>query len=236
MTDYSKLTYNSPHWIKRFSHKKRFEYVYEFLLKNQHQQPQKILDYGSGDGFFFKNIDPKVFPKFSFDAYEPICHQYAQLIENEKDSLLKFRCLKELDVNLRYDFVLCLEVLEHFTASEILNHINRFKDILEDDGTLVISVPIEIGLSGLIKNIVRMGLDQQHQGLTLRKAILSLINYPIYRGASGYLSSHVGFSHKNLRYLLIDSGFEVQKQFFSPMKMVGPICNSQVFYICRKKR
>jgi len=236
MTNYSELTHNSPFAIKRLSHGARFKSYCEFLVENQSSvKNQDFLDYGSGDGHLFNVLKAAGINSYKLHAFEPVPSQFEQLVANVSKNNLDVDCLTVLEKNKKFDIILCAEVLEHFSACNVLFHLAEIKDILSSEGKLLVSVPVEIGLAGLSKNIARALIGQLHKGLNFQAIIKSFFDIPIDRGDDYYISSHVGFSHKKLEYLLVDAGFTVEKKYFSPFPFMRSVANSQAFFECKIK-
>ena len=88
MSIYSRITYNSPNLVKRFSHQSRFKHygnsIYNRSKKNSTKL--KFLDYGTGDGFIFIYLKKYNDMKLSLFAYEPSEGQYNDLKNNDKVS------------------------------------------------------------------------------------------------------------------------------------------------------
>lgn len=225
---YAALTTENTSLLKRFSHKKRFDIAIKLL---EVQCCDEILDYGTGDGFFVKKLyglNPK-----HIVGYEPIDEQYEQLekLTNDFDSN---RFLPAKDISTigakKFDKISCLEVLEHLTEEDQVNVLENVRNFLKPDGTFVVSVPIEIGFSGLVKNLIRYLLHQSHGGASFSNVIRSLFGLKINRGKGPYISSHVGFDYRDLVRLFSKSGFQIKRRCFSPFEVLGPL-NSQVFFV-----
>lgn len=227
---YAALTTENTSLLKRFSHKKRFDIAIKLL---EVQCCDEILDYGTGDGFFVKKLYG-LNPKYIV-GYEPIDEQYEQL-EKLTSELGSHRFLTAKDISAigdkKFDKVSCLEVLEHLTEEGQTNVLENVRNFLKPDGTFVVSVPIEIGFSGLIKNLIRYLLRQSHGGSSFSNVIRSLFGLKIKRGMGPYISSHVGFDYRELVGLFSKSGFQVKKRCFSPFELLGPL-NSQVFFVLK---
>ena len=196
----------------------------------------RFLDYGTGDGHFFSALSSGDIAGCHLVAYEPIENQFIQLMEKIETENLPVEATKELPVSdNQFDMILCAEVLEHFSAENTLKMLGEIKRLLRQGGRLVISVPIETGLAGAAKNIVRLSIGQSHSGLTARNFFRSILGQPFFRGSDTYISSHVGFSHKRLEYLIIESGFDIFEKTYSPFPMFKSALNSQAFFICKKR-
>ena len=217
---YGNNTYNSRNPLVRFAHRSRFGRS----LRSVDASPgDKILDFGSGDGFFLDQLNERV-PGLELLAYEP----YMEAREG-----CEIETTSSWDRVLRaapYDCVTCFEVLEHFPAEGQEVALDRFLEVLRPEGRLVISVPIERGLPSVVKNLVRKRKYPQHPAYALRNIAASLLGRPLpaYRGGSDYLS-HMGFYFDDLE-LLLSPRFEIVNRSFSPFPGAGAQFNSQVFY------
>ena len=229
---YNTLTVKSPYAIKRLSHNARFNtYCNRIeLFCDRDEKKKNILDYGTGDGYLFNRLLNKKRDDINCFAFEPLPKQYEELVENINKNDLNVSCFQILKSNKYFDYILCAEVLEHFSARNIIEHLKTFEKILAKDGKVLISVPVEIGFGGFCKNIARWFIGGLHEGLGVQSAIKSFFGLPIYRGDNFYISSHTGFSHKQLEYLIIDTGWEIEKKFYSPLPIVGAIVNSQIYF------
>ncbi|MBC2835123.1 class I SAM-dependent methyltransferase [Paragemmobacter straminiformis] len=237
MTSYAELTHENPSRLKRFSHKSRFHRYCKFIGEASAGRTQlKLLDYGAGDGYLFAEIARRQIGSYELWAYEPVESQYLQLTETVSKLDLEVNLIQELEEFYCFDVIICAEVLEHFTAIEAVNHLTMIKNALSPNGKLLISVPIETGFSGFFKNIFRMLIGQAHSGTGFRDIFRSLFSKPKFRGNTGYIPSHVGFCHKNIEYLLIDSGFSIEKKYFSPFPIFGEFLNSQVYFSCTLRK
>lgn len=230
---YQNLTYKNRSPIKRFSHGRRLELIPKYLQNSALKKGAKLLDYGTGDGKIFKFLAPlQKIHGLQLAAYEPIGEQYQQLVELvEKDQLI-VECHENLEQLGKYNYILCMEVLEHFSASDIIKHLEIFKRLLKPEGKLIISVPIESGFGGSLKNLVRLSIGQTHAGLNMKTFIKAFFGKPLFRGYDRYYNSHIGFNHKHLEYLMIDSGLVINETFYSPFPVISSIINSQKFYVC----
>ena len=236
MSNYSKITYNSSNFIKKFPHKKRFEYYTKSILCNYQNKNinLKLLDYGAGDGYMFVCLSKYNYGKLSLFAYEPSPGQHSDLLENLDKHNLTVSCFRKLGDD-KFDIILCTEVLEHFSYKSAVIHIKKIKNILTKKGTLIISVPIEVGLSGLLKNLIRFLLNTTHEGLTLKTLIRSFFDLPIPRDNDDYIDSHIGFSFNKLEKILLESGFCIKKKYYSPFPILKRFMNSQIIFECCKE-
>lgn len=230
---YQNLTTNSKSFIKRFSHSKRFEVAIRLL---DLRLTDKFLDYGTGDGYVIILLDKMGARPCSITGFEPDDYQYAQLIQNLATMKINARPVSEIEEikKNKYNKISCLEVLEHFDPATLSLSLDVLNKILEDQGVLIISVPIETGLSGFLKNIIRIIIGQTHDNTNSKTILKSLLGIKIERENSSYIGSHIGFNHKNLEKYLLNHGFQIEEKVYSPLPLVRGFVNSQVFYVLKK--
>ncbi len=230
---YAEMTVQHKSFIKRFSHTSRFNIAIELLKPSTNDT---ILDYGTGDGHMVKRVRDAN-QQCRIVGYEPVAEMYDELqktlsgsIENEEVEI--FNDLSgESD---EFNKICCLEVLEHLTEEQQRKEIESMKRLLTNDGQLVISVPIEIGLSSLLKNVARLLLRQPHENATLRNILLSVAGLKIDRGHGPFISNHIGFYYQDLERILLSSGMTMIEKVYSPFPFAKGVVNSQVFYVMKK--
>nr|MBV6630648.1 class I SAM-dependent methyltransferase [Oceanococcus sp. HetDA_MAG_MS8] len=232
---YSKITTQSGSWVKRHAHNTRFETALALATR---YKGLEVLDYGAGDGHFAKRLLSKA-PQVT--AYEPLGHMHEQLRQNALDEISGGRIIAERQYSnlgvAKYDLIFCLEVLEHLPERILLRSLEELQSLLSPTGVLIISVPIETGVSGLLKNCIRKMLRKPHHGGTWPNILKSALNMPVGRfpgpANCSYIPSHIGFSHKSLRPKFEASGFSVIDTQFSPFPWFHGVLNSQVFFVLR---
>lgn len=232
---YQDLTIGNKSFIKRFSHSKRFEFAIDLLA---FCADDKYLDYGTGDGYMLKLAERSRTPPSLIVGYEPIETQYVQassfISEGITSSKIYISASELCDEG--YNKISCLEVLEHLSDKLLAEALFKLYKILRKDGLLVISVPIETGIAGFVKNLIRLFLRQAHDGTSFSSVFRSLFGLEVIRPDCDYISSHVGFNHNRLESLFSDAGFFVENKFYSPFPSLGSLANSQIFFCLRKCR
>ena len=221
---YADITYNSKNRLARFSHRKRLSIALKFMLN---KGSNKVLDYGAGDGKFLKDLLLNN-TSFELNAFEPI-------MEIEKtEGITVFADIKKI-INNNYDIITCFEVLEHFNKEAQLEILANLDKMLDDDGFVIISVPIEIGFPSLVKNVRRM-LNGNTNFSYLKNTLKSFVglDIPEIRTQEGYIYSHIGFNHKKLEKLFLEK-FKITQKTTSPFVGLPTAINSQVFYKLVKK-
>lgn len=228
---YSKLTIESDSAIKRFSHGRRFEIALDILKLGV---DNSLLDYGTGDGYFLISLKNRS-PQVKAYGYEPVSEMYDQLLINLRDNnypegISLFQSLDAL-LNMQFEMITCFEVLEHLDIDLQKTALQNMKKMLRQDGLLLISVPIEVGFSSLVKNALRIILCQKHKSTNLANVIKSLFGIVIKREDSPYISSHIGFYFTDLEKIFKEEDLIIRQKFYSPFKYFGCLVNSQIFYV-----
>lgn len=230
---YANLTHKNKSSIKRYSHGRRIQISRELIAEYNFK---KVLDYGSGDGIIFLHDDVE------FPSAEKICLFEPLLFDELNQNLEKYNAGERFTVEKelpqdKFDLITCFEVLEHFEDRSLIDRINEIKSVMAVDGILLISVPVEIGISGLIKNLIRIFLRQSHPNTTLSNTIKALFGLNILRKSNedGYIDSHIGFDHRALECQLLKSGFTVTRSLNSPVNLpIIRILSSQKFFVCKR--
>ena len=225
---YSKLTNKSNVFIKRFSHSSRHlkcsKIVNNLRFKN-------FLDFGTGDGQLFEYLSTE--SKKKYFAYEPYKKMYKQFkINNKKFKNVKLIKHKKKLKKKFYDIVTINEVFEHLPNKQIIEVIKILKYITKKNSSIIISVPIEVGFTSLVKNLIRYFSNSTHDGLTFNNLIRSIFFKKIDRGNKKYYKSHIGFNYFELKKILY-SHFLIEKISYSPFDFLKGFLNSQIFFICK---
>jgi len=236
VNEYGRMTYNNPSYFKRKAHGARYEYYCKFVCNNLNDRGStRLLDFGSGDGYFFNCLTKWGLETVDCYAYEPVQSQFSFLVENVKVNDLDVNCLNVLDESGEFDLIVCAEVLEHFEGCDLNEHLACLNKKLRPGGRLLISVPLEVGLPGALKNLLRYVLRQQHEGMSLGIFFKALFDMEIDRQKSGYIPSHIGFSHNRLRSQIEKAEFKILSQNFLPFSFLRGTVNSQIAFECVRK-
>ena len=230
---YAGQTTQNKSFLKRFSHGSRYKIAVELLNPGPEDS---ILDYGTGDGFMLTRIRLEN-NNCRVVGYEPDPHMYKELGSRLKDDSEQqsIEIVNDISsVSSRFNKICCLEVLEHLTEENQRKEIEKMLRLLSDDGRLIISVPIEVGISSLLKNLARLLLGQPHQNTNFKSLLYSLLGLKISRGNEFYIYSHIGFYYHDLEKLLLSLRLKITKKVFSPIQVLRGFINSQVFFIVEK--
>lgn len=233
-SDYQKSTVASPSRLKRFSHGARIDVALRLL---DPRAGDRILDYGAGDGGLLRRLHA-LQPAARLCGFEPRCGPESSRLVEQIPSLAGVYPSMEPVESFRPNKIACLEVLEHLRETDQVATLADFERVLVPGGRVVVSVPIEIGPPALFKNVIRVAVDQPHRGITARNVALSMLGFTsrVERDEDEpYIASHVGFDYRDLRRVIRERGFIVETRY-SPFRLLGPLFNSQVFFVLRPGR
>lgn len=220
---YSGITRNSPNLLKRFSHTRRFKLALS-ALNLQNAVDSTLLDYGASD-CYFSELALGTNPALNITSYEPYDHFPS--LRNEK--IVYTRTIP----SHTFDYISCLEVFEHLSFNATLRVITDLRNLSHYRTKILVSVPLETGLSSLAKNVARLITRDHHPGSSFQSLYHSLIGRHklITRDFNNdYCASHLGFCWQELKTML-QSEFIIQEQFFSPLPYTRRYLNSQVFFV-----
>ncbi len=228
----------SPSRIVRWSHGSRFVLARGLV---QSLGGKSLLDYGCGDGTFIKRVRDLVDRCVACDMVP------CDLSHLSEVTFVEIRDLDENHTH-QYDLVFCMEVLEHCIAADVEKVLDDLQRLVSPGGTVVISVPIEIGPTLLGKQTMRrilgarkLGDYEWTQRYSLRAMIKMLFadeHTAIYRTPlrEGPLTwySHFGFNWRALKSK-VGSRFLVAEERFSPLPWTRGLASSQVWFICKPR-
>ncbi len=245
---YARKQLFSRNRILQWSHRRRYEMARRIVTP---YAGGNLLDYGCGDATFLAMVHD-LFPRATGAELDR-----AQ-VEDCRNRLrdfpgIKFTLTSDLALPEHqgaYDVVLCTEVLEHCLDSAVDAALDDFSRIVSPTGTVIISVPVEIGPALALKQLVRAIAAWQRLGdyeyrekyrfaefrTMLAADEHTRIERPIYRNsiAPGVERKHHGHKGFNWRALeaKIRRGFAIRKIYRSPLDGAGKWFASQIWFVC----
>ena len=200
----------SDEWERRVEDKQN---VYDFL--NQ-VSPGKILDVGCGPGIFLSGLNQgwecygNDISKMALDH----CAKYGKTIHGELPKL-------ELNPDI-YDVVSMQHVIEHL--SNPIEYIDRIKEILKNDGILILATPdFDSACARHFKNEFRMLHDKGHISLFTTHSLINLLE-------------DKGFEIIKIDYPFFDTRWFTKEnllRMFDTTKVSPPFYGSHVVIFCR---
>jgi 2-polyprenyl-3-methyl-5-hydroxy-6-metoxy-1,4-benzoquinol methylase len=202
LTDHSK-TYRLND-IRNIAHVMRLRGVLRTLSTRVKNRPRTYADYGCSNGFITSKVAECLsIPHVTgFDSSENVdvgAHLHPQIRFQRLDLNVVQRALE------RCDLVTCLETLEH--VGNIASAVENVCRSRAPSGTLLITVPIEIGWIGFFKYLVKRFMfrydlplscnDRQYAAALLRGERIGRFRAP----APGY-GTHFGFDYRDVDELV----------------------------------
>jgi SAM-dependent methyltransferase len=204
----------------RFAHEARFQTALRLV---DARPGQTILDYGCADGRLLRML-PDTVTKI---GYDPIPQEFSPTLTD-----IQFTTTTTTLANSSCDAITLCEVLEHVSPSEAQRILIECSRLLRHQAKLIISVPIEVGLSSLVKSLARLiKVRPLEKNMTLLNVLRSACYLPVKREIDSYneigaVYGHTGFDYRRLTF----PGFTISRRVYSPLPF-GPVLNSQVFYL-----
>ncbi len=239
---YAKKQLRSRIPLLRFSHGARFKKARRLVTPHA---GKRLLDFGCGDGTFLAAVSD-LFPRPCGADQDANQLAHCRILLPEGEFMEPGRVAGPFDV------ITCMEVFEHCLAEERHRLLDAFRGWLAQTGTLIISVPIEVGPSLAVKESVRTlaGLlgqnDYRHKEKYHWKELLTQftaraetkITRPIWK-AGPTESPRPYHGHKGFNWMAfqkeIEQRFRVQSVEFSPVPALGKWLNSQAWFVCRPR-
>jgi SAM-dependent methyltransferase len=237
----------SKNKVIAWSHQSRFDKALELIGSGT----QKLLDYGCGDGTFLAMASGRF---VEGDGVDVDADQIKDCRERLADDIpnAKFYTNEELSdpkYDGTYDVVTCMETLEHCTDPVVEIVLADVARLVAPGGRVVISVPIEIGPSFLVKQSVRAiarrqgassyQLQESYPAKDALRMIFArrgtrferpLLGEPPLTG-----HSHYGFNWRHLRSRVAQH-LTVERTLFTPLGFLGGAVSSQAYFVCRPAR
>ena len=204
--DYARKQIYCRSGLVRWSHGSRFEVARALVAP---RAGGRLLDYGCGDGTFIAMVHADFAASLGLDV-DPKqlaeCHARLGHLPG-----VRFALTPQADG--RWDVVTCMEVLEHCVEDERRRVIAELARLVSPSGMVVVSVPIEMlrGLAGA--RVTRVAIEGRGPDGPYR-----------YYG-------HKGFDYRDVARELADR-FTIARRVYSPMRMLGPVLNSQAWFVC----
>lgn len=233
---YADITINDPNPIKSWLQSRRFLDAIKIVQHSQTGDKHRLLDFGAGDGELILQlariapVDASVFepcPSLMLEAREKLAHLNAVTFIEDLDSL----------ESGAFDSVFCLEVFEHLPKIEADKAIKEIHRLLKPDGFAVIGVPHELFLPALFKGIFRIFRRYGAFDACFGNVLAAFIGRPplvrpVSEIAPGvrFHFEHLGFDYRSLDRLL-QKQFRITNRWFSPFPILGPMLNSEVYFL-----
>jgi 2-polyprenyl-3-methyl-5-hydroxy-6-metoxy-1,4-benzoquinol methylase len=244
---YARKQLHCPSRVVAWSHGRRFQ----LAARLTGERPGgRLLDYGCGDGTFLALAHMRFAEAVGADldaGQIGDCRRRLAHLPNAR--FLVTTMLDDPRHSGAYDVVTCMEVLEHTTDDERRRVLGQLERLVRPEGRIVISVPIEVGPALLGKQFFRAlaawrghGDYRFRETYTTRELAAAALGrqglaravYTVHGpGGQWTYCGHKGFDWRVLARELRDR-FTVERRLFSPMPWLGPLLNSQAWFVCRR--
>ena len=228
---YSKLLYDSDSLIINFM---MYRHLYYALSLAKLDEKKIILDLGCSDGPFLPTLNKYGKKIIGLDySYEWLLDA-KNLINYRRYPLKKTVLLNAEGQHLPFkdkslDLVFCLETLEHVPNS--IKFINEIFRILGENGELVYSIPIEIGISLLIRHLLGKLINFPRESYTLKELFINgVLKKPPKR--INVPGNHRDFDWRVI-HRLINKKFKEIEVIYSPFSFLKRL-NPTVIFKVRK--
>lgn len=228
---HSKQLYHSKHKIMNWVHA---AHIKEAVRLAALDGSQRFLDAGCSDGELIVRADGNYTLAVGADHNREALKTLNQRLVNDNRLLTLQGDVCHMPFpDQAFDVVCCLETLEH--VYDMPAAIAEFKRIVDDNGTLIVSVPIERGLPILLKQGVSNLFFGGYRGKYTWQEIWHATTGQMEKIERPNLSSHKGFDYKTVAVEL-HKHFEHVTQGGLPVKWLGTFLNTQVIFTARIKK
>jgi SAM-dependent methyltransferase len=231
-------------WVIRYGHQARFRFARQLAAA---YRGRRLLDYGCGDGQFLATVADWFPDATGADiAEDHLADNRDRFAHLPGIRFVQTAVLAGPEHTRAYDLVTCMETLEH-CLPEVADVVLRdLAQCCAPRGAVVISVPIEVGPSFLVKGAARTvaawrGLsdykyyERYSFGDALRMIFAgqnTRLERPRYGPPGAEFHSHYGFNWRALirnvkKHLILD------RIAFSPLGFSGGWVSSQAWFLCR---
>jgi len=235
---YSERLINGGSVLTRFSHRRRYENVLGLM---KHLRGARALDFGCGDGWILREAYDRGLISFGVgvDTSEPALAECATRFA----SAAGLRCASPADLpslveDASCDLAICTETLEH--VQDPRSFIDMMLRYVRPGGEILVTVPIEVGPSLLLKQFGRHLANRTTGAYGSEPySARELVSAAVFWDARSFPSSHLDsqatmWGHKGFDYRTIEALFapqiEVVERVFTPFPPLGPYANSTVMW------
>lgn len=224
---YASYTHADPFAPKRWVHQKRFQ---DALALLETCDRTAVLDYGTGDGHFLELCRAR-FPESELWGYDPVVRNGGPNVSSPKIVSDPHALPRE-----HFTTITLFETAEHLPDQELHQVLETIKTLLAPGGRVIISVPVEVGLPAMIKNLYRAVRRKDYERLTFLNYFKAIFGIPFERKVNvidqglRYIHTHMGFSHRRFERILKEH-WTIQQRIGTPVKLFGAALNTSLYYV-----
>ena len=218
---YSLHLYGSKSFFIRYYAYLPFIYSLKYITFSENS---RILDIGCADGPFLPTLNYYAKSIIANDIISDRVREAKNLVDYKLNKTKKINLICSDGQNLpfkenNFDIVFCLEVLEHIIRPD--QFLRELLRVLKKNGTLICTLPIEIGLSLLIRNLIGKISHFQRPTYNLKQYFQRIF---LKKGDREYLGE---IGHKNFDWRVIKKNlnlhFKILKRKFIPINFLRDI-------------
>ena len=217
---YTRQTTEAPNRIVRFVHRRRLGVAIGEVAALA-PLGASVLDVGCGPGQFLADLERER-PDLRLLGFDP----FVEMLMSKARRINDLATLEPHSMTC----ITVLETFEHLEDDVVTNTIGAIRELLSEDGHLVVSVPIILGPVVLAKEANRLRVHRVRD-YTTRELVGAVFGRPAPRDRRRIVS-HKGFDFRALQAQLAAS-FELERAWFSPFRRLPAGLNSQAFSIWR---
>lgn len=228
---HSAQLYHSRHRVMNWVHG---AHIRESLRRAPLSKDALVLDAGCSDGELFARAAGRYRLAAGLDHNFEALPTFKTRLADQPGAFPLRGDLKHLPfAGGTFDAVFCLETLEH--VPDMPASVGELKRVLRDEGALIVTVPIERGLSILLKQGVANLFFGGYRGTYTWSEIWNAFRGRLDRVPRPSLSSHKGFDYTKVIEEIRGRFSEVSVAGL-PFKPFGTMLNTQVLIEARGKR
>jgi 2-polyprenyl-3-methyl-5-hydroxy-6-metoxy-1,4-benzoquinol methylase len=237
---YTERLLNCGSRLTRFAHKSRYQKICDVL---SNQKYEKVVDFGCADGWFLNTAYQRGLVSGGIGI--DVDAQMLAACREKFNGVDGFSFIRpdEVTESLFHscDLAICTETLEHVSSpQEIIEQMLLF---CRSGAQVIISVPIEVGPSVIVKQLGRFlsqrecasyGYEKYEFRELMQAAMFwntSKINCSHNNSESGE-KGHKGFDYRKID-ALIRNRLNVERMEYSPISFMGKVLNSTVYWVCK---
>ncbi len=236
---YSSYTTNDPNPLKARLQRERLQHALK-ALRQDRGWTGHLLDFGSGDGTLCLAVATR-YPQARITCYEPaesLRHEAVQLLAEIPQATVTATLLDVPPSSV--DVITCCEVFEHLPPRETVEALAAMRRLLVPSGRLVVGVPNEIYVVGLLKGLFRMIRRYGEYDARWSTVLAAAFGRPRtdrpVEDLNGlpFIFPHTGFDYRQLRAQVRAGGWAIERTYGSPFAAASSCFNSEVYLVLRR--